>query len=220
MKKIAFTFVAISFLTACYSDSSNKNIQESQDFFTYNQKTGVLLIDLDSLKDELNQVVLSKQSQNQRQNYIIKKGLLSRLENIKKVRGNNDYVNTWMEFDRQGNVIYDQSYYFETFLSQEDSNIFVECFLNNSFFNDKIYAVVGDYSKEFILKSNKNTDTIYFDKNEKKITIPIKKWKEGKNHLRFILYDDSNVNGVIKRRVSYVDKEFQIQSLDSIPSEK
>lgn len=215
--KMIFVLTVVSFLAACNSKIPNENSTKSQDFFTFDEKTGVLTIDLDNPKNEkikLNQVVLLKQSENQTQNLVVENGLVSRLENIKSIRNNKEYVNTWMEFDQYGNVIYDQSYYFETFLVQKDSQVFVECFLNNSFFDDNIYVVVGDYSKDFTLNINKSVDTIYFNKNERKVIIPVPNWKEGRNNLRFVLYDDSNVDGQIQRRMSFIDKEFQIQTLN------
>jgi hypothetical protein len=199
-------------LGSCVSDNTNSGKRMDDEYFVFNQKENTLMIDFDKLKRNgitLKSIDLKNEDNNSSQKVFLEEGKIKRLENLKDVHFDQKYVNTWFEFDKQGNLVYVDSYFNETYLSQENDSVFMECFLINSFYQDRVYAIVGDYNQSFILNVDKAYDTIF--QNEKGVLkIPVNNYRLGKNKSRFVIYDETTKKDTIRRRMVFVEKEFVI----------
>lgn len=140
----------------------------------------------------------------------IKFGKIDKIKNVVQVSKKKDYINSWVKLDHQGNIDFTQSYFYETFLSADDTMVYVNCSLEKVLLNDaKYFVVVSKFDKKFN-SLNSKFDTIAF--NQDFIAkIPFPQWKKGKNNIRFIIVQEKLNGNVFERSKTYCDKDFYVE---------
>ena len=196
--------VVILFVSIIYSCDS-KPIQVSKSNIQFDIKDSVLIIDN---TDGVNLSHIRLKSKNNSDQFIVlkKNFKIAKIVNVVNCPLDTDYVNTWIALDEQGNFIFNESYYYSTFLSTNDSIVFVNCFLRTLLLDDRFYVLAGDYDENFNLVSDK-VDTIQFDKDII-ASIPVKNWSKGANNIRFIIVEEQAVMGTLKQKKTFVNKDF------------
>ena len=139
-------------------------------------------------------------------------GRISELQNIIQLPHEKEYVNTWIGFDKQGQIDFPSSYYYGTYLSTDDSMVYINCTLERVLFeNGKHSILFSDFTDNFETLSK--VDTISFN-NDFTAKIPCNNWKIGKNNIKFILLEEGVLNGKSRYRKTYVNKDFFIKDPD------
>lgn len=200
---------SLLFLNSC-EDKTIPALKSNQ--VDYDSKTGILKIYEDSLNDLKEVIFIPKQSNHKQIIRITENFKISYLENRIRTFEDENYLNTIIAFDRQGNFdFFDSYYYISAPYKNKIGEVYVSCILDRSLFNDEIFAVVGEYDELFQLNINGDIDTIRFS-NDREAFIPIPNPKQGKNNLRFKIIDKKNAdNDTIHQRVVFVDKDFWIK---------
>jgi hypothetical protein len=204
--KVPFISILLLFFTLLSCDFKKS---KSNDEIVY--KNGELTINLDNKRFENleNIRIVSKNKVNN--SLKIKSGKIDLIENVIQLSNKKDYVNTWIKIDKQGNIDFSSSYFYETFLSTEKSMVFVNCDLDYVLLPEgKHFVLIGHFDDDFNL-SNTEIDTVYFDKRNLIAKIPFPDWKVGNNQIRFIIVEEVFHKGILKRKMTYCDKEFFIK---------
>lgn len=192
----------IVFLSSC---NSNKTNFDEDRFFSYNQKSKTLTI-----SEGIERIKIKTKKNLTHSIYLDSNFQIERINNVIKSPLTPIYINTWYSFDKQSNVLDNNSYYYDTYLSTSNDTIYLNFVALKSIFDGDFYAILGGFDEEFKLNFPFHVDTFRIDKRSI-ISLPILDYKIGRNNIRFIVVEERLKNDTLHQRKTFVDKDFYIK---------
>lgn len=181
---------------------------DNSETFDFNNKTGELTLSYENLSKwntQLKKIIIQSHSDLHSQEIILDSNLIvNDVITYKNVFWKDNFKNNWIAFDRQGNLNFNDSYFYETFLDYKDGSLVIECTFQNHVGNVQ-YLLHGDLDENYKFKGK--IDTSYFNPDNSAFFIDPNA-KNGTNFVRFIIVDEDNSGKEVKQRKIYGAKEY------------
>lgn len=134
---------------------------------------------------------------------------IERISSYKKFFEYDEYENSRICIDNQGNLDFINSYFYDAKVNYSIDGIEIFCsFQTSQFVNGTKYILVGNYDENY--NTLNQVDTVYFEGNET-VKFIDKNSQKGKNNVRFIIVEEEKKGENINRRMIFAEKKYYLQ---------